>query len=136
MKKIIISGGNGNLPQKIIRNNKKYNLVPLNKDEMNVSNIESVESNIRKEKPDYFINFAANSFVGSSWDMPVNHMQTNAMAVLHQLEAIENMLLIADITTLDHLKNSEMLCLHHKMRCTHCGPEARMEHLSVPLDIL
>ncbi len=59
MKKIIISGGNGNLPQKIIRNNKKYNLVPLNKDEMNVSNIESVESNIRKEKPDYFIHSGA-----------------------------------------------------------------------------
>jgi GDPmannose 4,6-dehydratase len=43
---------------------------------------------IAEEKPDYFINFAANSFVGVSWKMPVNHMETNAMAVLYQLEAI------------------------------------------------
>jgi GDPmannose 4,6-dehydratase len=48
----------------------------------------NTESVIAEEKPDYFINFAANSFVGVSWKMPVNHMETNAMAVLYQLEAI------------------------------------------------
>lgn len=49
----------------------------------------NVERVIKEEKPDYFINFAANSFVGNSWDMPVNHFQTNCMAVLYQLEAIK-----------------------------------------------
>lgn len=43
---------------------------------------------IQEEKPDYFINFAANSFVGNSWAMPVNHFTTNCMSVLYQLEAI------------------------------------------------
>ena len=31
----------------------------------------SIESAITKYKPDYFINVAAQSFVGSSWDFPV-----------------------------------------------------------------
>ena len=48
----------------------------------------SIERLVKDIKPDYFINFAANSFVGVSWKMPVNHMETNAMAVLYQLEAI------------------------------------------------
>lgn len=43
---------------------------------------------IKEEQPDYFINFAANSFVGNSWTMPVNHFATNCMSVLYQLEAI------------------------------------------------
>ncbi|HBY69832.1 MAG TPA: GDP-mannose 4,6-dehydratase, partial [Flavobacteriaceae bacterium] len=56
--------------------------------DLDVSDSQNTEKVISEHKPDYFINFAANSFVGSSWDMPVNHMQTNCMAVLHQLEAI------------------------------------------------
>lgn len=50
----------------------------------------SITNLIVAEKPDYFINFAANSFVGNSWEMPYNHMETNFLAVLHQLEAIKN----------------------------------------------
>ena len=56
---------------------------------------------IQSEKPDFFINFASNSFVGSSWDMPANHMNTNCMAVLYQLEAIKLLLLIAGTITLE-----------------------------------
>lgn len=48
----------------------------------------SMDNLIRSIQPDYFINFAANSFVGNSWDMPYNHMETNFLAVLHQLEGI------------------------------------------------
>jgi GDPmannose 4,6-dehydratase len=55
---------------------------------LDVTDAENIDRVISKHKPDYFINFAANSFVGTSWEMPVNHMQTNCMAVLHQLEAI------------------------------------------------
>ena len=66
-----------------LKNNPRFKLIDL--DITDSSNVEEV---IRKEKPDYFINFAANSFVGNSWTMPVNHMQTNCMAVLYQLEAI------------------------------------------------
>ena len=56
--------------------------------DLDVTDTENIDRVIAEHKPDYFINFAANSFVGTSWKMPVNHMQTNCMAVLHQLEAI------------------------------------------------
>lgn len=64
-------------------NHDRFKLIDL--DITDSSNVERV---IQEEQPDYFINFAANSFVGNSWDMPVNHMNTNCMAVLYQLEAI------------------------------------------------
>ena len=66
-----------------LKGNPRFKLIDL--DITDSSNIEQV---VRAEQPDYFINFAANSFVGNSWTMPVNHMQTNCMAVLYQLEAI------------------------------------------------
>lgn len=43
---------------------------------------------IKTLEPDYFINFAAQSFVGSSWDFPKQTFETNATAVLDILEAI------------------------------------------------
>jgi GDPmannose 4,6-dehydratase len=66
-----------------LKNNPRFKLIDLD-----VTDPQNVEDVIRKEQPDYFINFAANSFVGNSWTMPVNHMNTNCMAVLFQLEAI------------------------------------------------
>ena len=63
--------------------NPKFHLV-----EMDLGDEHSIDACIEEIKPDYFINFAANSFVGLSWKMPVNHFQNNTMGVLHQLEAI------------------------------------------------
>lgn len=68
---------------KHLKNNPRFKLIDLD-----ITDAQNVEQVIRDEQPDYFINFAANSFVGSSWTMPVNHMNTNCMAVLYQLEAI------------------------------------------------
>ena len=68
---------------KHLADNPRFKLIDL--DITDQSNVDRV---ISEEKPDYFINFAANSFVGVSWDMPENHMNTNCMAVLYQLEAI------------------------------------------------
>jgi len=48
----------------------------------------SIDKCIRELNPDYFINFAAQSFVGVSWDLPRQTFQTNATAVLDILEAI------------------------------------------------
>jgi GDPmannose 4,6-dehydratase len=56
--------------------------------EMDLGDEHSINACIEEVKPDYFMNFAANSFVGLSWKMPVNHFQNNTMGVLHQLEAI------------------------------------------------
>jgi len=64
-------------------NSDRFKLIDL--DSTDPENINSAISSI---KPDYFINFAANSFVGTSWELPVNHIQTNTMSVLYQLEAI------------------------------------------------
>jgi len=66
-----------------LEENPRFKLIDLDvTDQHNVNRV------ILQEKPDYFINFAANSFVGTSWKMPVNHMETNCMAVLYQLCAI------------------------------------------------
>ncbi len=66
-----------------LKDNPRFKLIDLD-----ITDSNNVEEVIRIEQPDYFINFAANSFVGNSWTMPVNHMNTNCMAVLYQLEAI------------------------------------------------
>jgi len=49
----------------------------------------SVSGVVKKIKPDYFINFAANSFVGVSWNMPEHVFDTNAQGVLRCLEAVK-----------------------------------------------
>lgn len=64
-------------------NHPRFKLIDLD-----ISDQANTDEVIRVWQPDYFINFAANSFVGNSWTMPVNHMNTNCMAVLYQLEAI------------------------------------------------
>jgi GDPmannose 4,6-dehydratase len=66
-----------------LKNNPRFIIVDLD-----ITDSQNIESVIREHTPDYFINFAANSFVGNSWHMPTNHMQGNCIAVLHQLEAI------------------------------------------------
>ncbi len=49
---------------------------------------ESVHNVVEKYKPDYFINVAAQSYVGASWEIPVMTWNVNATGVLHILEAI------------------------------------------------
>lgn len=46
---------------------------------------------INQVKPDYFINAAAQSFVAESWNSPVNTFETDAVAVIHILEAIRKL---------------------------------------------
>lgn len=55
---------------------------------MDLGDSHSIHSVIEKYKPDYFINCAANSFVGTSWDCPEQHFEFNTLGVLRQLEAI------------------------------------------------
>jgi GDPmannose 4,6-dehydratase len=69
-----------------LKSNPRFKLV-----ELDITDVESINNTFSEVMPDYFINFAANSFVGNSWKMPINHMQTNAMGVLYCLEAIKNL---------------------------------------------
>jgi GDPmannose 4,6-dehydratase len=49
----------------------------------------SIDRLVKEIEPDYFINFAANSFVGCSWDMPLQVFDVNALGVIRCLEAIK-----------------------------------------------
>jgi len=48
----------------------------------------SIGAIVEQLKPDYFINFAAQSFVASSWDFARQTWQTNSTSVLDILEAV------------------------------------------------
>lgn len=50
----------------------------------------SIETLIKDEQPDYFLNFGAQTFVADSWSAPVSHFQTNTMGTLYILEAVRN----------------------------------------------
>lgn len=54
---------------KHLKSNPRFKLIDL--DITDQSNVDRV---ISEEKPDYFINFAANSFVGVSWDLSLIHI--------------------------------------------------------------
>jgi GDPmannose 4,6-dehydratase len=69
------------------------NLSHINSDRFHLINFDltdcySISRIIEKLKPDYFINLAAQSFVGSSWDFSQQTWETNATSVLNILEAI------------------------------------------------
>ena len=53
-----------------------------------LTDIHSIDKLIREIRPHYFINLAAQTFVKSSWDFPVQTWETNTTGVLHILEAI------------------------------------------------
>lgn len=49
---------------------------------------QSINNNIKRIHPDYVINFAAQSFVGESWNSPIQTFTTNTLSVMYFLEAI------------------------------------------------
>lgn len=48
----------------------------------------SISQTVSQLNPAYFINFAAQSFVKSSWDFPAQTWDTNTKSIIHILEAI------------------------------------------------
>lgn len=69
---------------KSFRDNPRFKLVFADLgDEVSINNL------VKDVLPDYFLNFAANSFVAASWDMPVQVFDVNALGVLRCLEAIK-----------------------------------------------
>ena len=55
---------------------------------MDLNDAHSMRDVILDIQPDYFINFAAQSFVAGSWDYPIQTWDTDADSVLHILESI------------------------------------------------
>ena len=66
-----------------LENNPRFHLVNFD-----LSDAHSISKIIELLKPDYFINLAAQSFVGSSWDFPSQTWECNTTSVIHILEAI------------------------------------------------
>jgi GDPmannose 4,6-dehydratase len=108
---VIITGMNGQLSQYLIKylqenephlkivgtvRHKSYDNQPYIFDKskiavelMDLGDPHSIENLILKYRPNYFINTAANAYVGESWDVPIQQMELNCLGVLHQLEAIK-----------------------------------------------
>jgi len=70
---------------KNIKHIKNDRFILLNFD---LTDAHSISRTVEKLQPDYFINFAAQSFVASSWDFARQTWATNSTAVLDILEAI------------------------------------------------
>lgn len=73
------------------------NLIHLNENEIknrlylvnfDLTDTHAINSVMQELKPDYFINFAAQTFVGSSWDFPAQTWECNTTGVIHILEAV------------------------------------------------
>jgi len=64
-------------------NNPRFKLVNFD-----LSDTHSINKIVDKLKPDYFVNLAAQTFVGSSWDFPAQTWECNTTAIIHILEAI------------------------------------------------
>jgi dTDP-4-dehydrorhamnose reductase len=56
---IIISGGDGRFSQELVKQNSSYNVIALSKEEMDITNLNSIESAIKKYKANIFIHTAA-----------------------------------------------------------------------------
>lgn len=73
--------------------NNHINIKHIKSNRFHLINFDLIDSHsiarvIELIKPAYFINLAAQSFVGSSWDFAQQTWETNATSVLHILEAI------------------------------------------------
>ena len=103
-----VSGQDGSIMVDFLLNNTDYvifggvrrlsvynheNIKHINSDRFHLINFDLTDSHaisrtIEKLKPDYFINFAAQSFVASSWDFARQTWSTNSTAILDILEGI------------------------------------------------
>lgn len=66
-----------------LKNVERFHLINFD-----LTDAHSISQIVSQLKPDYFINFAAQSFVKSSWDFPAQTWETNTTGVLNILEAI------------------------------------------------
>lgn len=67
-----------------LKNEKRFHLINFD-----LTDAHSISQIISQLKPAYFINFAAQSFVKSSWDFPAQTWDTNTKSLIHILEALK-----------------------------------------------
>ena len=66
-----------------LKDNPRFKLINFD-----LTDAHSITQIISQLQPSYFINFAAQSFVRSSWDFPVQTWEANTTSVIHILEAL------------------------------------------------
>jgi GDPmannose 4,6-dehydratase len=63
--------------------NERFHLINLD-----ITDQQSINNNVKKIEPDYIINLAAQSFVGESWNSPIQTFITNTLSVMYFLESV------------------------------------------------
>lgn len=81
----------GSIRRTSVNNNE--NIKDIKDDRFTIINLDlldqqSIINNVKIYKPDYIINFAAQSFIGDSWNIPIQTFTTNTLSVMYFLEAI------------------------------------------------
>ena len=66
------------------RENERFHLV-----DGDLTDSASIDNLVKEIQPNYLINFGANSFVGVSWEMPLQVFEANTLGVIRCLEAIK-----------------------------------------------
>lgn len=66
-----------------LKNEARFHLINFD-----LTDAHSISQLISQLQPSYFVNFAAQSFVKSSWDFPAQTWDTNTKSIIHILEAI------------------------------------------------
>jgi GDPmannose 4,6-dehydratase len=74
---------NNNHNIKHLINNRRFKLITGD-----LADSQSIDNIVKEIQPDYFINLAAQSFVGASWQIPEQTFDINAIGVIRCLEAI------------------------------------------------
>ena len=69
------------------------NIKHINSDRFRLINFDLTDSHVISKifellNPSYFLNFAAQSYVGSSWDFPEQTWNTNSTSIIHILESL------------------------------------------------
>lgn len=65
-------------------NNSRFKLINLD-----ITDQQSIINGVKSIRPDYVVNFAAQSFVGESWNSPIQTFSTNTLSLIYFLEAIK-----------------------------------------------
>jgi len=64
--------------------NPRFKLINLD-----ITDQQSIINGVKSIRPDYVVNFAAQSFVGESWNSPIQTFSTNTLSLIYFLEAIK-----------------------------------------------
>ena len=102
MKKLLISGGNGKLAKQVVLHNNCYEILAPSKEEMDITDIDSVESFVRIHRPDIFLHAAA-------YTRPMSKHQENP-----QLSLKINIIGTANVV---------LACIEHKIKLAYISTD-------------